>query len=259
MVDKISRNYRITKQNLVSLENFKKALNDPSQALTVIKGQIIDRLSKENYHRQYLRITGGIFEDAPSDLEDEEMGHWQSNFLKRQGLTPRNYLLDIGCAYLRGGLHFIRYLNKGHYYGMDISQSALDDAAKTIDRYDLEGKNPTVFRNSDLKFQDEELDNQKFDFALAQSVFTHLPPTHIEECLANIHRVLRPGGLLLATYYKSPDDTVKKFPRAADFGYPFEFFEDVAREYGLSVKALEYQHPLEHNVLEISVNGKEEG
>lgn len=253
MPDKISQNYQITRQNLISIRNLRKAIEQPSLAVQVIKGQIIDRLPSSDYNSQYLDITGDIFVDAPDDLEDTEMGKWQFNFLKDQGLGEEDYLLDIGCAYLRGGIHFIGYLNEGHYYGMDISQDALDEASRAIDKYDLDNRNPTVFRNSDLKFQDSELENQKFDYVLAQSVFTHLPPAEIEECLANLHKILQPDGSLLATYYSSPDGTVKKFARAADFGYPFEFFEEVAQEYGLTVEELESEHPLDHNLLKMSV------
>lgn len=253
MADKVSQKYQVTSQSIVSLQNFKKAVDHPALALRVIKGQVIDNISNNNYKDKYLNITSGLFEDAPDDLENHRMGRWQFEFLKRQGLEPDDYLLDVGCAYLRGGLHFIRYLDEGHYYGMDISQDALDEAARTMEKYDLAKHDPTVFRNSDLQFRDEELGDRQFDYALAQSVFTHLPPTEVEECLANLDRVLKPGGSLLATYYASPDDTVKKFPRAADFGYPFEFFEDAAREYGLTVEELESDHPLDHNLLEVRV------
>lgn len=74
--------------------------------------------------------------------------------MKGPGLNREDYLLDIGCAYPPGGLHFIRYLDEGHYYGMDISQDALAEADRV----------------------DEQLDDDMFDFALAQSVFTYLPP-----------------------------------------------------------------------------------
>lgn len=46
---------------------------------------------------------------------------------------------------------------------------------------------------------------------------------------------------------------MRKSPRAADFGYRFEFFEDVAQEYGLVVNEVEGDHPLEHDLLRLSV------
>lgn len=43
----------------------------------------------------------------------EEMGQRQLEFLVEQGLGPCDDLLDVGCGSLRGGVHFIRYLEQG--------------------------------------------------------------------------------------------------------------------------------------------------
>ena len=56
----------------------------------------------------------------------EEMGQKQLDFLIGEGLRPEHKLLDVGCGALRGGLHFIRYLDVGNYVGIDINQSLLD-------------------------------------------------------------------------------------------------------------------------------------
>ena len=33
-------------------------------------------------------------------------------------------LIDIGCGALRGGVHFVRHLDPGHYFGMDSEPAA---------------------------------------------------------------------------------------------------------------------------------------
>ena len=45
---------------------------------------------------------------------------------------------------------------------------------------------------------------RQFDFALAQSVFTHLPMNHIIRCLIEIRKVLNPGGMFYATFFEAP-------------------------------------------------------
>lgn len=35
-------------------------------------------------------------------------------------------LLDIGCGCLRGGHHFVKYLNSANNFGVDLSQDLLD-------------------------------------------------------------------------------------------------------------------------------------
>jgi len=39
-----------------------------------------------------------------------ELGAMQLTFMQRQGLKPEHDLLDLGCGCLRGGVHFVRYL-----------------------------------------------------------------------------------------------------------------------------------------------------
>jgi hypothetical protein len=59
------------------------------------------------WHRE---VVGGMW-----DL----IGHLQFEFLIGQGLQPHHYLLDGGGGSLRGGVHLIRYLEPGHYFGVD--------------------------------------------------------------------------------------------------------------------------------------------
>ena len=58
-------------------------------------------------HREYV---GGLW---------EEIGRLQFKFLLRQGLAPSDCFLDIACGSLRGGVHFIDYLNPGNYLGIE--------------------------------------------------------------------------------------------------------------------------------------------
>lgn len=51
----------------------------------------------------------------------EEIGQLQIDFLKSEGLLPAHRLLDIGCGTLRGGRHFIGYLDAGRYTGTELS------------------------------------------------------------------------------------------------------------------------------------------
>ncbi|MGB7539844.1 MAG: hypothetical protein WBM17_14975 [Anaerolineales bacterium] len=60
----------------------------------------------------------------------EEIGHLQFEFNKKRGLLPGHRFLDVGCGCLRGGIHFIQYLNTGKYYVLDIN-SSLIEAGKT--------------------------------------------------------------------------------------------------------------------------------
>src|SRR5207237_3852901 len=57
---------------------------------------------------------------------------FQINFLRSMGLEPENYLLDIGCGVLRGGIPIIQYLAEGHYYGIEVRSDALEEGTRSL-------------------------------------------------------------------------------------------------------------------------------
>ena len=73
---------------------------------------------------------------------------------------------------MRGGLHFIRYLETGHYHGIDINRSLIDAARHEITQAGLHDKQPSLLVDGHFGF--DEFGSQ-FDFAVSISVFTHLP------------------------------------------------------------------------------------
>jgi SAM-dependent methyltransferase len=151
-----------------------------------------------DWHRATVRGTAAFW---------DELGRLQLDYLVGQGLQPTQYMLDVGCGPLRAGVHFIRYLESGHYAGIDIRGDNLE-YARTVElpRQGLEHKNPILLVNGAFEF--EKL-GQTFDYAIAQSVFTHLPLNAISRCLVEMAKALRPGGRFYATIYENPQG--KKF------------------------------------------------
>jgi SAM-dependent methyltransferase len=121
----------------------------------------------------------------------EEIGTLQFDYLVRNGLKPDHRMLDIGCGTLRGGRHFIRFLDIGRYTGTDISPRALEYAERLVAEEGLSDKRPVFILDRDMRLRFEELEGS-FDCILAQSVFTHLPedliasasPTSAGSCTA---------------------------------------------------------------------------
>src|SRR5690348_17551994 len=102
----------------------------------------------------------------------EELGTLQFQYLIDHGLEPEHYLLDVGCGPLRGGWRFIEYLETGHYYGID-RRFDLIEAGRDFDLRPrgLIAKQPVLRELHHFEF---DTLHRAFDFALAQSVFTHL-------------------------------------------------------------------------------------
>jgi SAM-dependent methyltransferase len=59
-------------------------------------------------------------------------------------------------------------------------------------------------------------DDDSFDFAFATSVFTHLLPPEAERYLAEMVRVTRPGGRILATFFLLGSQTAEPGQRPGD-------------------------------------------
>jgi SAM-dependent methyltransferase len=66
------------------------------------------------------------------EREWEHRGRSQLELLKRLGLLPWHALLDAGCGPLRGGVHFIDYLDPGHYYGLDCNPQFIEFAKSIV-------------------------------------------------------------------------------------------------------------------------------
>ena len=118
-------------------------------------------------------------------------------------------MLDVGCGAMRAGVHLVRLLESGHYYGVDIAEELLDAG------YDLEigaadrtHKLPRENLVADGAFEFTRLPARgPFDMALAVSLFTHLRPTaELRTCLTNLAPIMRPGGVFHATFFVCPDD-----------------------------------------------------
>jgi cyclopropane fatty-acyl-phospholipid synthase-like methyltransferase len=143
----------------------------------------------------------------------DSIGRLQFDYLKENGLIPENKLLDIGCGCLRGGIHFIDYLNSGNYYGTDLSQDLINigyDTELTI--LGLQSKQPRQNLRVINNFKTTEFET-KFDVALALSVFTHLPITYIKTCLTHLANDMKLGAHFYATVFIIPDAEESSIPK----------------------------------------------
>jgi SAM-dependent methyltransferase len=189
----------------------------------------------------------------------DELGRLQLTFLIEEGLRPEHHLLDVGCGPLRAGAHFVRFLEPSRYYGVDKNQDALEEAReRELTAAEIVEKRPTLVAMSDFGF--ERL-GQQFDYAIAQSVFTHLYLNEIARCLLNIEKALKPGGKFYATFFLNPggkrnladiaqtETVVTHFDRDF-FHYDLSPFEWICEGTSLDVRYYgEWGHPRNQKML----------
>lgn len=139
-------------------------------------------------------------------------GHWdaigklQFDFLVERGLRPHHRLLDVGCGALRGGLHFVQYLDPGNYYGIDVNESLLRAGLEhEIPNAGLTDRLPAtnLRQTDDFSCDDFGVD---FDFLVSVSVFSHLPLNHIRLCLHQVAKATKPEARYLATFFETSED-----------------------------------------------------
>jgi SAM-dependent methyltransferase len=178
-----------------------------------------------------------------------KVGQLQFDYLIGHGLQPGDRMLEIGCGDLRAGRLFIAYLNPGNYYGIDISPDILLAAQETIARDDLQGKLPHLELVDDLKFR--FLPADQFTVVHAHSVFSHSPIEVIDECLANVGRVMRPDGVFDFTFCRTegPEHQVLR----EDFYYRTDTLLKLAGAHGLDAELLEDWEELPHPQSKIRV------
>ncbi len=241
----------VRREPLFTFANARKAVQNPAEAVRHVRQRLatrFQRLRYDDYREFYLETTkSGVDEDpaaavGPAELWDE-MRRWQHEFLVDEtGLDQEDYLLDLGCGVLRGGIPLIDYLESGHYTGMDISADALAKGREFVIEHGLEAKDPTLIQNDDLRFREPALDGVEADIVWAQSVLTHLPPEDVRELLANVNRVLAPGGRFYATIYES-DERIIERRNGTGFEYPLATLRKWAHEHDLRAQPVACDHP----------------
>jgi SAM-dependent methyltransferase len=126
------------------------------------------------------------------------------------GLQPDHKVLDVGCGVGLMARPLTSYLSPaGSYDGFDVILEPIEWCRLhyrayphfTFQRADVYNKhyNPTGrFTGRDYVFP---YPNDTFDMVVLASVFTHLLPDNLTNYLAQIARVMKPGGRCVITYF----------------------------------------------------------
>jgi ubiquinone/menaquinone biosynthesis C-methylase UbiE len=221
------------------------------------KGIALDLPSLYSRQLSAEEIASGEHRLAVGGLWDE-LGKLQCDFLIGQGLRAEHRLIDVGCGALRGGVHFVRFLEPGHYYGIDGNASFIEAGKRELESAGLADRAANFLVNE--RFELFRF-NAQFDYGIAQSVFTHLVLNHIISCLVQVKRVLAPNGRFYATYFEtSVSGDLKKVVHGAGgvqtsydadpFHYSFEEMSMAAKFANLAVKRIgDWVHPREQKML----------
>jgi SAM-dependent methyltransferase len=162
-----------------------------------------DKVSEPSIAAPVERVYESLYEAVAQSFGDEgvgggdynEIGEIELDVLCACGLQPDSALLDFGCGNGRLAIHAVSFLQRGKYVGIDIAPTFLANAANRL---------RPVMANSSCDVQlvhqvDERfsLPDDSIDIGCAFSVFTHMEHEDMYRYLAQLKRVVRPGGTMV--------------------------------------------------------------
>jgi len=158
------------------------------------------------------------------------------------GMRQHHSLLDIGCGSLRVGRLLIPYLNTGRYTGIEPNRWLVDEAIRRECGCDqIEIKKPRFVFSDDPDSVDSR---RKFDFAIAQSIFTHASVDIISNWLRALSDRIEYQGALLATFAEAREDHPGigwVYPECVS--YRRETIGELAAKSGFRFRVLDWRHP----------------
>ena len=174
---------------------------------------------------------------------------YQLGCLKALGLLPHHHLLDIGCGPLQGGIPFIRYLDTGHYAGIDLRADASSEGHRQIAKAKLEAKQP--FLAVSETFGRDELGDRTFDFFWTSQLMYHFDDDLAELYFSQVAARMRPGARLIGDIIPTDGPSEYRKDKWQGFTFihrPVSFFEDLATRHGMRMqcrgKLREFGYPV---------------
>lgn len=132
----------------------------------------------------------------------------EHHILQKAGLKPGMRVLDLACGPGIISCELARLAAPGQVTGVDLSPDLLVEARKAAES---EGIDNVTFQQGNV--YELDLPDNEYDFVYARFLFQHLE--HPAQALAQIQRVLKPGGIL--AILDIDDDWLTVYPEPGTF------------------------------------------
>ncbi len=186
------------------------------------------RNGKSKYPAKGLIFTGsGDFEKEGNQIVAE--------LLSKKFVKADSKVLDIGCGIGRIAIPLTDVISlkaDGEYHGFDIVERGIKWCKENIKskyphfNFLCVPLNNDLYVNNDRKASEfifPYKENQ-FDLIISNSVFTHMLPSDLENYLDQISKVLKPGGVVRATFFIIDEESKRlmKSNNGLDFKFNYE-------------------------------------
>jgi len=167
--------------------------------------------------------------------------YMQFSLMALLGLRQHHTLLDIGCGSLRAGKLFLMYLLPDRYFGIEPEQWLVEEGIeRELGRELVDRKRPRFL--FDRSFSCTSFD-VRFDFIIAQSIFSHASMPQIRRCLSQVRSSMKDTSLFAASFVEGADDyegDAWVYPDT--IRYRTTTIERLAAEAGLACRRLDWFH-----------------
>lgn len=169
--------------------------SDYAELNTTQHKQTWDRIGKTYYGSQKIEK---VSENSPIKqdytlLGGKPGGTW-NKFPQNKSVDS---ILELGCGYGRAPLHLSldKNLQCRKYYGIDISEPLLRRLIKVKQEYDFfpSAEFNLICTSAEIL----PLEDNSIDLVISNCVFMHIPDTQLRNLMAEIVRVIKPGGIFV--------------------------------------------------------------
>jgi SAM-dependent methyltransferase len=153
-----------------------------------------------------IKLTGA----GPDTFDSIGRAHIE-NYQRAIGLQSDMTILEIGCGIGRDALQLIDMLSAdGRYIGIDVTRDSILWCQNNISvrypnfvfhHFDAENELYNPFGDKQSKDFELPVEDKSVDRILLASVFTHLFPDEVVHYMRQFRRVLKPSGLVYATFF----------------------------------------------------------
>ena len=174
--------------------------------------------SLESYRQHYAKLIKG--HTPPFEVLERESRGEAKEFSKHGLISPGAKVLDLGCGHGRQAIGMMEF-GIGGYTGLDVIPESIEfcktvfAAVPDFEFLHLDVKNK--FYNPEGRQPPEEVvfpvESGAYDAVIAGSLFTHLGIRKVcDHYLEESYRVLRPGGRIFCSWFRSPPNKVTYDP-----------------------------------------------
>jgi SAM-dependent methyltransferase len=181
--------------------------------------------------RGFTKTKPGAVAWTPESFAQRGCEQW-SYYSRVTNLTRHGKCVDFGCGSLRVGQHAIRQLERGCYWGLDVTDAFITSGLQLIDPSIISQKQPhfSVIEDSSI----EQVRAWKPDAIFANAVLQHVPPPELPTFFRRIGRLLAPGAIAAIVFIADSSITQVK---AMSWAYPDDVLTSAVLESDRKLKA----------------------